>query len=118
MDYMAFRIHKNLHVIVAGVKNPSKKDWDAYIEAVRAEEKNGIDVTKMRTIVFTDGGGPDAAQRKIIADILNGRATPIAIVTGPAWRRRRAERRSRRCFVSSMQQPQPATSPPRRRSQS
>jgi hypothetical protein len=84
MNNMGFKIVDTLHVIVVGAKDPSPADWQEYIGAIRAEERKGIDVTRMRTLVFSDGGGPNAGQRKAASDLLNGRATPIAIVTGVA----------------------------------
>lgn len=80
---MSFKIVGSLHIIVVGEANPTNEDWSAYVEAVKLEEKNGLDIIKqMRTLVFSDGGGPTATQRKIAADVLNGRSTPVAIVTG------------------------------------
>jgi hypothetical protein len=82
---MGFRIIGNLHIVVVGEKDPTNSDWKAYLDAIRAAEKNGIDVTaRLRTLVFSDGAGPNAQQRKVVADYLNGRPSPLAIVTGGA----------------------------------
>jgi hypothetical protein len=82
MDHMGFKILGPLHLIVVGPKDPSPADWAAYLDAVRAEQKKGIDVGEIRTLVFSDGGGPNAAMRKAVSDILQGRTSPVAIVTG------------------------------------
>jgi hypothetical protein len=82
MDHMGFKIVGTLHVIIVGSKDPSVADWQAYMTALHAEERKGIDVTQMRTLVFSDGGGPNAAQRKMASDLLDGRATRLGIVTG------------------------------------
>jgi hypothetical protein len=85
MDCMGFRVVGNVHLIVVGEKNPTVADWNAYVHAVQIEERNGLNITaQMRTLVFSDGGGPNAAQRKLAADVLNGRSTPVAIVTNSA----------------------------------
>lgn len=82
MRTMAFKILGNLHIFLAGAGDFSREEWSGYIDAIKAEEKKGIDVTRMRTLVFSDGGGPNATQRKMASDVLNGRSTPLAIVTG------------------------------------
>ena len=87
MERMSFKILGTLHVIVVGEQSPTADDWKKYVEALVAEEKRGIDVTQMRTLVFSDGGGPDSGQRAVVKNLLNGRATPLAIVTGNAFMR-------------------------------
>lgn len=83
MDCMGFRIIGNLHIVVVGEKDPTGPDWKAYLDAIQAAEKSGIDVTaRLRTLVFSDGAGPNAQQRKAVADYLKGRPSPLAIVTG------------------------------------
>ena len=82
MDNMAFKIVDTLHVIALGPRNPSTADWNSYVEALHAEEKKGVDVAQMRTIVFSDGGGPEPAMRKQVVDLLHGRTTKLAVVTG------------------------------------
>jgi hypothetical protein len=84
MDCMGFKILGNLHIIVVGERDPAPTDWKAYMDAIPAEEKRGIDIKQMRTLVFSDGGGPNAAQRKVASDLLGARDTPLAIVTGSA----------------------------------
>jgi hypothetical protein len=87
MDHMGFKIVGTLHIIVVGEKDPTVADWAQYVQALRAEEKRGIDVTQMRTLVFSDGGGPNTAMRKTVSDLLHGRTTPLAILTGSAMMR-------------------------------
>jgi hypothetical protein len=82
MGCMGFKILGSLHVIVNGADGPEAKEWGAYAQALQAEVKRGIDVTEFRTIVFSEGGGPNASQRKTIADLLQGKPSPIAIVSG------------------------------------
>jgi hypothetical protein len=84
MRSMVFRIVGDVHIVVAGTQPPTNEDWDRYLEAVKAEEKKLADFRKMRTLVFSDGGGPNATQRKAVSEFLKGRTTPVAIVTGSA----------------------------------
>lgn len=82
MKAMTFKMVGTLHVITVGGKDPTQEDWVTYMQAVISEEKRrGVNVTEMRTLVFSDGGGPNAAQRKMANDVLKGRPTPIAVVT-------------------------------------
>ncbi|MES2573212.1 MAG: hypothetical protein V4710_24525, partial [Verrucomicrobiota bacterium] len=45
-------------------------------EAIKSSEKSGISINRLRTLVFSDGAGPNAQQRKALADYLNGRPSP------------------------------------------
>lgn len=82
MKSMVFKILGSLHVVVAGQREPTREDWAGYMNAVRLEERRGTDpTTSLRTLVFSDGGGPNAEQRKQINEFLKGRTTPIAFVT-------------------------------------
>lgn len=78
---MAFDINDDLHVIVLGTANPTAKDWEEYTNAISALERKGVDVTRMRTLVFTDSGGPDAAQRAVLVKILRGRKTKLVMLS-------------------------------------
>ena len=81
MDRMGFKFLGNLHIIVVGERDPAPADWNAYVDAIRAETRRGVDLAQMRTLVFSDGGGPNVAQRKITAELCEGQARPRAIVT-------------------------------------
>jgi hypothetical protein len=82
MDCMGFRILGSLHIIVIGERDPAPADWKSYLDAIAAEEKRGNAVARKRTLVFSDGGGPNAAQRKVASELHGARSTPLAIVTG------------------------------------
>ena len=82
MECMGFKIVGSLHIVVVGEKDPTTADWNTYLDAIRLTEKNGVDVSELRTLVFSDGAGPNAQQRKAVADYLKGRPSPLAIVTG------------------------------------
>lgn len=81
MDRMGFRFLGSLRILVVGERDPAPADWNAYVEAIQAEAERGVSVGQMRTLVFSDGGGPNAAQRKVTSDLREGRSTPQAIVT-------------------------------------
>lgn len=71
----------SVHIVVCGSEEPSKDEWHAYLQQFLAATKDGKEVEHVRTLVFSDGGGPNSAQRKSAADILKGRAIPVAIVS-------------------------------------
>lgn len=81
MDRMGFKFLGSLHIIVVGERDPAPADWNAYVEAIQAEAKRGVSARQTRTLVFSDGGGPNAAQRKVTNDLREGQSTPQAIVT-------------------------------------
>jgi hypothetical protein len=81
MDRMGFKFLGNLHIIVVGEREPAPTDWNAYVEAIQAEERRGMPAAQMRTLVFSDGGGPNAAQRKVAREVREEGGNPLAIVT-------------------------------------
>jgi hypothetical protein len=89
MKQMAFTIAELdastvICVVVHSAKAPSEDEWEEYMRAVRQNEQN---LPRVRTIVFTDGGGPNSAQRKAINDFLRGRQTPVVLAsTSPVVR--------------------------------
>jgi hypothetical protein len=78
---MGFKFMGSLHIIVVGEQDPAPADWHAYVEAIQAEAKRGASSRQMRTLVFSDGGGPNAAQRQVTSELREGQSTPQAIVT-------------------------------------
>lgn len=67
-------------------RNPNRQEWDAFLAMSRAAgEAVGGDLGKFRQIVFTDGGGPNNAQRKASADLArelaNGDKVRVAVVS-------------------------------------
>ena len=81
MDRMGFKFLGNLHIIVVGERDPAPTDWNAYVDAIQAEEKRGMPATQLRTLVFSDGGGPNAVQRQVAREVRDERGSPLAIVT-------------------------------------
>jgi hypothetical protein len=55
---------------------PNDAEWEQYIAELAKH-----DPRQLRSLTFTDGGGPSAAQRKQVNDYLAGQASPCAVVT-------------------------------------
>jgi hypothetical protein len=81
MANMAFSVLQDvtaggLMIVVHSHKAPSDSEWDAYFtELVKHDPE------KLRSLVFTDGGALNTAQRKQVNDFLKGRSSPCAVVT-------------------------------------
>jgi hypothetical protein len=57
---------------------PDDKDWDGFLEVLI---KNRDNFEKMKCLVVTDGGGPNAPQRKRLEAALARRPLRVAVVT-------------------------------------
>jgi hypothetical protein len=82
----AFKLVHNVGVCVHNLRNPSKEEWDSYLEMSRAVRRAaGDDLSNFKQLVFTDGGGPNVAQRKASTDIAagarNSEALKVAVVS-------------------------------------
>ena len=68
----------NVRVCVHGAKAPLDKEWHAYVDdlAVNGKGLKGI-------LVYTAGGGPNAAQRKYLAELWTRRGSelPVALMS-------------------------------------
>ena len=60
--------------------NPRDEEWDDFLRLLDRSR----DLAKLRILVITDGGGPNAAQRARLQTVLKGRAVRVAIVTDSA----------------------------------
>jgi len=76
MPSMVHEISGDLFVVIHPATPPNDDDWMDYLRSWRP-----LDMTRMRTLVFTDGGGPNAAQRKLANDALGGKASLTAVVS-------------------------------------
>lgn len=86
MKNAASRLLHGVVVLVHNSREPNRQEWDEYLEAVvTARNAVGCDLARFRQIVFTDGGGPNPAQRKALAEILenvtNVEQLKVAIVS-------------------------------------
>jgi len=77
MRTMAYRFVSNdLVIMVHSAKNPTDDEIQAYCDELRTK-----DVSKVRVLVLTDGGGLNASQRKMLNDVLGGRPQHCAVVS-------------------------------------
>ena len=79
MKNLAVQIVDRLIIVAYGPEAPTDREWADYIHLV---EHQGIDQTMQ--IVSTEGGKPTAAQRRQFAMLVDGRAVPVAVVSGSA----------------------------------
>jgi hypothetical protein len=79
MKNLAIKIVDRLFLVAYGPDAPTDREWADYLHMV---ERQGIDRTQQ--IVSTEGGAPTAAQRRQLAILLDGRAVPVAVVSGSA----------------------------------
>jgi hypothetical protein len=77
MKNMAFKVIDRLFIVVYGAHDPTDEEWFGYLQDV---ERHGIDRTMQ--LIATEGGGPNAAQRRYLNDLLAGRHVPVAVMSG------------------------------------
>jgi len=75
---MAHHYSNDVFVLVHGKENPTDQDWDLYLEDLRQQAARA---NCIRTLVFTEGGGPDGFQRNRLNQILEGRPTRAAVLS-------------------------------------
>jgi len=78
MPNMAFSFEDRLFILVHNDLNPSKEEWKAYVEVVKQQK----DPNSFRTLVITDGGGPDHEGRADLNMALGYTSTLTAVVAG------------------------------------
>ena len=76
MANMVTKVVGELQIVIHTAEAPDATEWKAYMRDFMS-----VPPERLRTIVFTDGGGPNAPQRKDVNDYLKGRTTTAAIVT-------------------------------------
>jgi hypothetical protein len=68
----------SLHTTV----DPTQEDWSGYLDVLkRVLKDHDDDIGKMRNLVITDGGAPNATQRKKMTELFRGRATKLGVIT-------------------------------------
>ncbi|MFT3765238.1 MAG: hypothetical protein QM820_06935 [Minicystis sp.] len=77
---MAFDRVGPIFVLVHGTSPPSDEAWSAYLDALRQ-----VDLSRARSLVFTQGGAPSGVQRARLQEIMGGRESLGAIVTESTW---------------------------------
>ncbi|AKT40514.1 STAS/SEC14 domain-containing protein [Chondromyces crocatus] len=78
---MAFATRGSLYLFVHNGVSPDEAEWN---EATKGA-LNVPDPQHIRTLVFTDGGGPSNTTRAQTEGILRGRPSAVAVVTDSAW---------------------------------
>lgn len=76
MKNMAFVTVGDLVVALHNSSPPTEQEWAGYMDAMKK-----IGAEKVRGLAFTDGGGPDSKQRKLITDLLGGQPRQAAVVS-------------------------------------
>lgn len=65
-------------VVRQNAEPPSDQEWAQFLEILR---EGRADFERLRVLVLTEGGGPNAAQRESLARTLAGKTVRVAIVT-------------------------------------
>jgi hypothetical protein len=92
MKNMAISLVGDVVIAVHTANPPSDDEWQAYLKMIlQAGKAQGGDMSKIRSLVVTEGGGPNAAQRRELTDALQKMSrwkdTPAAVVsTSPVVR--------------------------------
>ena len=77
---MAYRTVNGIFCVAHGSSNPSDEEWKAYLDYYLANERECL-----RTLVVTDGGGPNAKQRAETAKLIQSAPTRVAIVSSSTF---------------------------------
>lgn len=80
---MAFKVIDRLFVVVYGTEEPTNEEWTSYLREI---ERQGVERTMQ--IIYTNGGGPNAVQRRYLEELLDGRVVPVAVLSDIASIRR------------------------------
>ena len=75
---MVFEQVEHLLVVCHGKKNPSEPEWQRFVSHVKSQQPR---FDKLRTIIWTLGGGPTPTQRKALNAAMEGRPTRGAVVS-------------------------------------
>jgi hypothetical protein len=76
MRNMMWEQQGNVFMMLHRAEDPNEDEWRDFMETFKK-----LEFDKVRQLVFTDGGGPNAKQRQMINDVLAGRTTLIAVVS-------------------------------------
>lgn len=73
---MAYKVVDNVFIVVHSREAPSNEEWDEYLEYYVAH----LDKCQ-RILVISDGGGPNAVQRKKTSEAIKNTKTMTAVCT-------------------------------------
>lgn len=72
MKDMACELVGDIVLCMHNSKSPDDKSWQVYVDAcVASAQMHNGDFSKTRQLVLTDGGGPNAGQRKAAVDAVD-----------------------------------------------
>jgi hypothetical protein len=78
---MVFQRIGSMVVLRENIETPQDSEWDAFLDLLASNREQ---FAKLKVLVVTDGGGPNAAQRKRLDNVLGGRPIRVAVVTDSA----------------------------------
>jgi len=78
MPDMAFSTRPGLYLLVHNRQPPEPAIWNQYLAEL---DRQRTLITRVRTLVFSDGGGPSLVQRRQLNEILRGYSTLVAVVS-------------------------------------
>ena len=83
MTTLAFARFGSCFTYVCGRRDPTDQEWDSYIRFLRQNVVPGV---APRSLVVTDGGGPNSAQRTKLTELVAEHSgdVKIAVVTASA----------------------------------
>lgn len=78
---MVTRMIGSMIVLRENEETPLDEEWDGFLK-ILADNKTNF--AKLKVLVVTDGGGPNAQQRKRLEATLGGKPIRVAVVTDSA----------------------------------
>lgn len=89
MPSLTSKVSGDLVLSLHGAEAPSASEWETHLALLEElARRNGGSLARMRSLVFSDGGMPDSAQRQAstrIIDAADGTRMPIAIVSNSGF---------------------------------
>jgi hypothetical protein len=79
MKTIRVKLMSDLFVVAYGKMDPTNDEWMEYMQLV---EHRGL--ARAKQLIYTAGGSPNSAQRKILNDILGGQAVKVAVLSNVA----------------------------------
>jgi hypothetical protein len=73
---LVFEVLDRTFIVAYGTEVPTEEEWRIYLDAVK---RHGIDRTMQ--LIYTEGGGPSAKQRRSLDALLCGRSVPVAVLS-------------------------------------
>lgn len=77
---MSTRFINGLFILVHSSVPPTDEEWAEFFNNFQRQ-----DPRKVRTLVFTEGGGPSTHQRAEVDRVVKGRPSLVAVVSDNVW---------------------------------